>query len=261
MKFCENFQAILIAVDGSQKLILRTRCKMWSCAFCAAVNRSMWQAKIISGIEALQGEWAWFTLTAHSKKRTPESSLGNLRGAWDRLMKRMKRNYGKFAYVRVYEEHKDGAYHLHAIANFKFEDIKIRVSRNGKKTPHSEWMDGAAKDLKIGYYTHANNIPLDDEHHAGYVAAYVTKYIVKLSPTMKDDLGRIRHIQTSRHFPALERPEAGLDWQMKSGYYDEDFFKDMKDGIKVLDFNTGEIISSDNFLGTYVYPPDFDHRN
>jgi len=258
MLFCENFKAILIANDDDKKLITRTRCKMWSCDYCAEKNRSIWRAKIINGINVRGGQWCWFTLTAHGKQRSPDASLKNLRNAWDKLIKRMKRKYGKFAYVRVYEEHKDGAYHCHAIGSFNFDDIAVRTSTDGETTTYSRWLAKTAKNLKIGYYTHAANIELDVNHHAGYVAAYVTKYIVKLSPQFRETLGRVRHIQTSQGWPK-KQDENELEWMLKTGYYDADFANDMRDGIRVIDTQTGEIITSDNFIDNYVYPPEFSH--
>lgn len=258
--YCENFRAILVAFDGNKKLITRTRCKQWSCEFCANINRTIWRAKIINGINEYDSDdWCWFTLTAHSRTRTASSSLSNLRGAWDVLIKRMKRKYGKFAYVRVYEEHANGAYHLHAIGSFAFGDIKTRKGKDGSEVKYSQWLAENAVDLSLGYYTHADDMKKSAEHHAGYVASYVTKYIVKMSPQFKEDLGRIRHIQTSQNWPKL--PERGnmLDWELKTGYYIDDFVNDTASGVTVVDINTGVTVTSDNFLDTYIYPPDFAH--
>lgn len=259
MKYCANFNAILTAkTDSNERLITRTRCKMWSCSYCADVNRKIWQAKIITGINLLGGQWSWFTLTAHSKKRGAVASLANLRGAMDRLLKRMKRRFGNFAYVRVYETHADGSYHCHAICNFAFDDLKTRKSRNSDKTvTYSVWLAETAKNLKIGYYTHAGNIDLDENHHAGYVASYITKYIVKLTPAAIAELGRVRHIQKSQNWPKKALAGDDLDWLLKSGYYYEDFYVDITTQTVVRDIQTGHVITSDDFLDDAVYPTDF----
>lgn len=260
MKFCENFNAIITAKDGNTRLLTRTRCKMWTCAYCANINRKIWQARIIEHINQNKDlDWSWFTLTAHSKKRGAKSSIKNLRGAWDKLIKRIKRKYSqidKIHYIRVFEEHKDGSYHLHCIISLKWQNIKIRASKDGSSTSYDKWLAKQARELKIGYYTHAANF---DGKHAGYIAGYVVKYMTKLSVTMKQELGRIRHIQTTQGWTKFEN-ENPLDWNMKSGYYEDDLIEDIKSKTKVLDIQTGQYVTYDDFLDTYIYPPEFDHR-
>ena len=258
--YCKNFNAIITTKDGNTRLVTRTRCKMWTCEYCASINRKIWRARIIDHINKHKDlDWSWFTLTAHSKKRGAVKSIANLRGAWDKLLKRIKRKYShidKIHYVRVFEEHKDGSYHLHCIISLKWQNLKIRTQKNGKIVSYDAWLAKQAKDLKIGYYTHAANF---DGKHAGYIAGYVTKYMTKLSVSMKDELGRIRHIQTSQGWRKFEN-ESELDWTMKSGYYEDDLIEDMKSKVKVLDIQTGQYITYDDFEYTYVYPIEFDHR-
>lgn len=262
MKFCENFNAIITTIDDKQnaRLITRTRCKMWTCAYCAQINQKTWRARIIDHINKNKNlDWSWFTLTAHSKKRGAEKSLKNLRGAWDKLMKRIKRKYGKthkLHYCRVYEEHKDGSYHLHCIISLKWQNLRNRKSKDGTTVSYDTWLAKQARELKIGYYTHAANFI---GKHAGYIAGYVTKYMTKLSPTMKHELGRVRHIQTSQGWSNFEN-ETDYDWQMKAGYYEDDLIDDMKNKRKVLDIQTGLYVTYDEFLYSYVYPVEFDHR-
>jgi len=260
--FCENFNAIITTVDTkqNQRLITRTRCKMWTCRYCAEVNRKIWRARIIEHINSYSElDWSWFTLTAHSKKRGAKNSLKNLRQAWDKMMKRIKRKYGKthkIHYCRVFEEHKDGSYHLHCIISLKWQNLKVRTQKNGKSVSYDTWLARQARELKIGYYTHAANF---EGKHAGYIAGYVTKYMTKLSPTMKDELGRVRHIQTSQNWTQFEN-ESDLDWNMKSGYYEDDLLADIKAKRKVVDIQTGQYVTYDDFLDRYIYPPEFDHR-
>ena len=257
-EYCPHFQAILTAsIANGDTLVTRTRCKMWSCEFCAARNREIWRAWLIDNVNKKAGAWSWFTITAHSKKRGERASLTNLRGAWDKLIKRMKRHLGKFEYVRVYEKHKDGSYHAHALISAHFGDIRVRCSNDGSETKYSVWLANAAKECGLGYYTHADDIPLTQ--HAGYIVSYISKYIVKIDASFKRELGRVRHIQASQGFGAIESlPE--LDWSMRSGIYLDDVIAHENAGTLIKDINTGEIVTEYNFVTTYIYPQEFDHR-
>lgn len=254
--FCSNFQALLVGIDGDKLLIARTRCKMWTCPHCATVNQKMWRARIIQHIsDNKELNWTWFTLTAHSKKRGI-ASLANLRQAWDTLMKRMKRKFGKFQYCRVFERHKDGSFHLHAIASFWFGDIKERKSRkDGTKTKYSVWLKTNASELKLGYYTHADDI---ETSHAGYIASYVTKYMTKLSDIAKDEFGRIRRIQVSQGWTKWAKASESMTWQLEGGIFEQDLDNAYREKLTYIDINTGEELNYDNFVDHIVYPPEFD---
>lgn len=255
--FCPNFRAILVAETATgDYLCVRTRCKMWSCPYCAVKNQKMWRARIINHIQNERGVWTWFTLTAHSKKRGA-ASLANLRGVWDTLIKRMKRKYGKFQYCRVYERHKDGSYHLHAIASFHFGDIKERRARkDGTRTKYSVWLKTNATQLKLGYYTHADDINVS---HSGYIASYVTKYMTKFFAGQKSELGRIRHIQVSQDW--LKMPdESLLKWDMKSAIFISDYEAAWKSGKTITDIQTGERLSWDTFADHIMYPHEFERQ-
>lgn len=258
MRRCENFDGVLLATDtdSNQRLITTVRCKQWTCSYCAKQNAKQWRAKIIHHINEVGGDWSWFTLTAKGGKRTAKSTLANLRQAWDRLVKRIKRKFSdldKLHYCRVYEQHKNGAYHLHCIISVHWDDIKIRKQRNGKEVKYSDWLAKTAKKLDIGYYTHADNF---EGEHAGYIAGYVAKYMTKMSATMKAEVGRVRHIQTSQGWTKKE-VDKKYKWEVHSAYFDKDFYHDTKNGLSVIDIQTGEKITTDTFL-TRSYYPDFE---
>jgi len=252
---CPNFEAVLVGVDNDKLLVARLRCNMWTCPYCAIVKQKMWRARIIEHIENSGCVWTWFTLTAHSKARGI-ASLENLRGAWDTLIKRMKRKFGKFQYCRVFERHKDGSYHLHCIASFHFGDIKERKARkDGKKTKYSVWLKTNATALHLGYYTHADDI---ETSHSGYIASYVTKYMTKLSDVAKGEYGRIRHIQVSKGWTKWQRESDGMRWQRESGVFEQDVINAIGQDMCYVDAVTGEAITLDNFIEHIVYPPEFD---
>jgi len=252
-EFCPNFQAILLALENNTIMVARTRCKMWTCPYCAAINQKKWRARIIEHIENSDCPWTWFTLTAHSKKRGL-ASLINIRKAWDVLMKRMKRKYGKFQYCRVFERHKDGSYHLHAIAGFHFGDIRERKARkDGTRTKYSVWLKTNATALHLGYYTHADDI---ERNHSGYIASYVTKYMTKLSDVAKGEYGRIRRIQVSQGWAKWKVDKTGF-WEVSGGVFEQDVLSAGLDHYRYVDIETGEQLSYDNFIDHVIYPPEF----
>lgn len=253
-KFCENFNALATSDNGQVIKIARIGCGQWNCEYCAKVLARQWRARIIDAVNKIGGMWSWFTLTAHGKKRGAVNSIANLRGAWDTLMKRMKRKYGKFEYVRVFEQHKDGSFHIHAIGNFHFGDIRTRKQRDGKEVKYSKWLAKTAKELGIGYYTHADDI--EENHHAGYVASYVTKYMTKMSGDFIDFLGRVRRIQPSQGFPKL--PKNAEKWEFKRQWDIDDAMQAHAENKTVVDVQTGEIVGAGYFGDdVYIYPPSF----
>lgn len=257
--YCENFKALAMQSQpiDRKRVFVRLRCKMWTCEFCAAKNRQIWRATLIHHINLKKGAWCWFTLTAHRYARGELKSLDNLRGAWDKLMKRMKRKFGKFDYARVYERHADGSYHIHAIASFNFDDIKTRRSKkDGKETSYSSWLQKTAWGLGLGMYTHAANVEAIFQNHGGFVASYVTKYIVKISVDDWQQLKRVRHIQVSQGWTRKKADIPPSDWQFKFGVYYPDVVEAMG-SYALVDSGNGHMVTVDDFEDTYIYPPDF----
>jgi hypothetical protein len=289
LTYCPNFSALVVK-DTTEQLIpvVRARCGMWTCEFCAEKNRSIWRARLINHImKNLDREWAWFTLTAHSKARGAFRSITNLRNAWDKLVKRMKRKYGDFDYVRIFERHADGSYHIHCIASIYFDDIYYRVTRNGKKAglpvPYSLWLKYNAIELSTGMYTHAENFAskfndiaqikhkvsgkskADVEQteleikamQAGLVASYITKYVTKIEPEFKTEIGRVRHIQTSQKWLRPEKLEDAEKWIFKHGIYYDDVVAAIRTNQAYSDGSAQHIVTLDDFINTYIYPSEF----
>jgi len=250
---CENFKGILTTVHENQRWIAQARCKQWPCAYCAQQNAKIWQARIIQHINTHNLNWSWFTLTAHSKKRTASASLKNLREAWDKLRKRIRRHFPdieKIHYVRVYERHQSGAYHLHCIISVLWDDIKQRTQKNGKVVSYSAWLAKTAKELKIGYYTHAANFT---DKHAGYIAGYVAKYMTKQIDPAES---RVRMIQASQGW-TNEKPQSEYNWQVWNNYGERDYNVDLHHKRTVIDLNEKKELSYDDFLIVDYYPVVF----
>ena len=248
--YCPNFSAVLLTTTNEGiNLAAAGRCKMWDCEFCAKKNSAKWAAVLIDFIRKSGTSWSWFTLTArasaHKSVDPARYTLDNLKNAWDRLMKRMKRKFGKFEYCRVYEKHKSGAYHLHCIGQFHFDDIRTRNEGKPNAYKDSDWLRRQAVDLKLGYMTHADNI---GRSKAGLVAWYVVKYMTKID---KESFAGVRRIQTSRGIKYNQQSD--LVWKIKSGLYLEDLLLSDSDYYLI---NEGRTLSTDDFLTEYAWPPD-----
>lgn len=201
---CSNAFSTFLFHVGETGLITfgQASCKQWKCPECALKNTKRWIARIIDGINKLGGDWYFATVTAHKWWRG-EKSLINLRANWHKLRKRMAREAKKtgveMAYVRVWEHHKDGSYHMHIINN---------VGVNTK------WLKDNAAECGMGFMAHQDGIV-----NAGQAAGYVAKYMLKQS---KDD--------TLHSFPkGARRIEVSANWvkwhdkKQEGWYYAGDF--------------------------------------
>lgn len=260
---CPNFRGVARAYnsDTSEHLVAQLRCKMWTCEYCARQNAMQWRAAITHYI-ANGGErvWSFHTFTmpewVHKAGRNStekyELSCGLIRKNWDALSKRLKREYGKFQYVRVIEQHKSGVAHIHYLASFHAGDVR-RVEREDDSIYHySPTIKEHVVDCDFGYILDNRNITESDKA-AYHVGKYITKYMTKdLSETdVSRKSFRVRKIQTSRGIKRLNF-ETELQWVLKSGVYKDEF--DSSDEVW-LDVTRGKRIDDGSFMGGAVYPP------
>lgn len=154
--------------EETQKIeFAKGTCNMWSCETCGARNSKKWIARVIDGCNKLPANsWYFATITAHRKWRGSNKSLANLRKNWQKLKQRMMRLTVKqgeeFFYVRVWEAHKDGSFHMHVITN-------APVS--------TRWLKDNASKCGLGYQA-----KYDEVVNAGQVAGYISKYMLKSMP-------------------------------------------------------------------------------
>ncbi len=254
MSFCPNFSGLLWSDDGAGRILLaRTRCKQWDCHHCSELNRAIWKAKLIHGINEIGGAWSFWSITAHRKMRGYDASLRNLRGAWGKLYHRLKRKHGSFQYARVYEPHSDGSLHIHVISNIVFADIVAGVARNGNAINYSRWLKDTVPACGGGYQTDARNLT----GHGGYVASYVVKYMTKEIGAFTKARGRLRRIQLSQKWPKTGLTDVAGDklaWTLIDALYPRDCVGFWQDGKEIVDISTGQVIDSDVFL-TFAYYP------
>jgi len=252
MRYCPHFKAALTTTtEDGQKIAVAGRCKQWSCPYCAKRNRDRWLAVLLDHINKSRTSWSWFTLTAHRNAHRSNDNarytLLNISRAWDRLIKRMRRKYGQFEYCRVYEHHKSGAYHLHAIRQYEWDDLTRRNVGKENEYSDSAWLRKTAANLGMGYMTHAENI---GRAKAGVTAFYVVKYMTQLDD--KVAFSGVRRIQTSRGIKYGSTSE--YTWDFKSGLYLDQLNLNSDDNFFLI--NEGRKLCTDDFETSHVWPSD-----
>lgn len=254
--FCQNFQAH--ALNRDTKQFVRLRCKQWSCEFCAGLNRYIWRKHIASVVRVRGYEnWSLVTVTARAKAHKHGTTLETIIKSWDKLIKRLKRAWGNFEYLRVYEKHESGQFHAHMLINYKPDDAtdakKYQAVGKGRR-----YRGQAHKELKracwgsgLGYICDFSPIDtdgLEGEHAINRVAYYVTKYLTKNLANVPKGT---RRIQPSL---GIGKPRgidgAGGKWEAKLFLYEHDI-----DELGVIeDVSRKHLVSYDDFDSIEVYP-------
>jgi len=176
----------LSGISEKERVVILTKpaCKMWNCPACAARNAKRWIARVINHINrvgTVHG-WQFFTLTAHEKWRGKDASVKNLRQGWKKLYNRLREEFGVSDYVRVWERHGDGSFHLHGLVD----------------TPITKkWLKRNARACGMGYQVDVR--PVDN---AGKIAGYISKYMVKSGLGEEYPKG-LRRIEVSRSWTKL----------------------------------------------------------
>jgi hypothetical protein len=185
--------------DDEKLLHVRANCKMWSCETCGANNARVWIARIINGVNMLGGRWFFLTLTANRKTRGLKS-VPNIRTGWKKFYNRILANFEKTAkdicYIKVWEQHEDGTFHLHILINICL----------GKR-----WAKNNAATVGLGYQAEWNEVD-----NAGKIAGYVSKYSLKNATIARGGIAwpkGLRRIEGSRNWPKLTRKETNETWK------------------------------------------------
>lgn len=203
LRVCSNAPSRwMIGTDSDTMtcMVCRPACKRWSCPECAARNARRWIARVINGVNQLDGDWFMFTLTSHEHWRGSRT-VPNLRQGWKKLYNRMRRKFGTNHYVKVWELHSDKqSFHLHGL-------IDTYVGHR--------WIKDNARECGMGYQVDFHNVD-----NAGKVAGYIAKYFLKSEGVLKDEpdawVKNLRRIETDRDWPELPELEqmSRFDWQI-----------------------------------------------
>ncbi len=226
-------------------MVLRARCGQWSCAFCAPINQSQWRKHLTKRIDDLGGRWSFMTLTAHQAAHANGWTLANLRDAYKPIYDAIRYNFGAqkpLEYVRVFEQHQSGEFHIHMLWRINLEPfsemnlwLKDLVTRNGLGW-RCEW-----KAAYEGSSVHG-------------IAHYVLKYMTKAGQGGMEMPKGIRRIQTSQGIGAMKPERSKEGWKLSSGVYRGE----LRYYERVIDVQTGHVVTDSDFKGWRVYPPELD---
>jgi len=196
---CEAYEVpFFFRLDETEQKIefKKGSCKMWSCRACGARNAKKWIARVIDGCNKLPAKaWYFATITAHRYWRG-ERSLENLRNNWQKLKQRMEyltaKQGEKHFYVRVWEAHKDGSFHMHLITNAPVD---------------TRWLKDNAAQCGLGYQA-----KIDEAVNAGQVAGYISKYMLKSIPNATHYPKGARRIEVSHTW--VKWHEKDTEWKV-----------------------------------------------
>jgi len=266
--YCQRFKKVLVSHAPQMSKLTRTRCKMWDCRFCAVVNRKRWRAALLAYLNSVAGKekvWSFNTITVpraihkHANAEFRMSlSLAFIRKNWDKLIKRLKREYGNFSYVRVLEQHQSGVLHIHLLSSFHHTDLHVGIGKKGASYSYSPSFKRHLTETGFGFITNSQNIL--DEHgesaNAGLVVGYITKYMTKQSDAFAQAVAgkRVRRVLTSRDIGSPKQVESEEQWFLRDGVYLFEVLIDESYGRIWVDLNTGAIITLDDFPNGDIYP-------
>lgn len=253
---CPNFSLVVWKREAGRIVMSRIRCKMWSCPYCAKINRELWRSHLKKRIGRLGGEWWFITITAAEWYREQAKSLENLRRGLNLLFKRIRRVFGKVDYVRVYELHKKGAFHAHIIISSLSGRVRYRRARSGLRCFYptekrdletwslKTWFKKTSRALKMGYMVDVQKVDGIQK-----VVNYICKYITKEKQNF--DVRGLRRIQTSSAIGAANPREAGKGWNVGGHVWAGD-----AKGLPLYDANLKLTINPSYWLNNIVYPPE-----
>lgn len=223
--------------DDEKNVVLfgKGTCQRWNCESCGARNAKRWIARIIKGCNTHADDWYFCTITADEKWRGKHSSLLNLRRNWPKLRKRLARLAKKhgvaLVYVRVWEAHKDGSFHMHLITNFPVEE---------------RWLKDNSKTSGMGYQAKS-----EKAKNPGQVAGYISKYMVKSLPNATHYPKGARRIEVSENWVRWNKKESEWDVCLTLGIaaMKRDTFKSKGYRVRDLSIRNAEKIRERNFNG------------
>lgn len=269
---CPNFKGLLLSekTKSGDRLLVRARCKQWSCPVCAVQNMRIWRAFLWRKITMDIGAYGWHfvTLTAHENTQNHALervrailSLKNVREGIARLLKRLRRTFKDFAYVRVFEKHKSGAFHVHMIVRWGKVSYIWRTKKRGKWSFYPDenkpgsgrywsiktYIKNTARECGLGFMCDVQKI---EDSTAGKVVSYVVKYMTKSALSDAEFKG-VRRIQCSRHFGTNDPVEDGLKWIPRAALHPHDLLI-----APIKDINAERYVTLDDFEDTDYYPPE-----
>jgi hypothetical protein len=210
--------------------------------------------------------WCFMTITAHKNahKAGPEMTIRNLQQVWKKLYDRLRRKYKKsLEYVRIFERHKSGRFHMHILINTGLEYDKqeyvIKDKLDEFRHPDCKWLRRNCAELGGGWRVHIKRVWDDQKRssNVGLVVGYILKYMGKDMASFAFPKHQ-RRIQTSRKVgsPATNAKGHGV-WQHRR---EISLTYMVLAERPIIDISTGERLTEASFEGEHYYPPLADYR-
>lgn len=265
MQECMRIKGLMVSEDFKRgyRTIIRLRCKMWGCPYCGPQNAIQWRAYLLDRFNKHMRDekWCFFTITAEggAHREGARATLLQLQKAWKRLYDRLLRRYGKgLQYVRVFETHKSGNFHMHFLLNvgeqYDAHEFLIVSEEDEFKHPECVWLSKVMVDLGAGWRVHIRRVWESQTKTAnvGLVVGYLVKYLGKQLVDM-DMPKHQRRIQTSRQIGSPKTNAKGQGVWVHMREIPRHMLHD--GGAPLLDFSTGEVLQAASFEGEAYYPP------
>lgn len=151
-----------IAPDGKSAIIIPMTCKSWDCPKCQPVKTAQW----IEVAEAGKPE-RFITLTCDPGRfEDAIDAAETMNKQYAKLVEKIRKKYGTFEYIKVWELHKSGFPHLHILARGTFISQK--------------WLSETWSNLGIGEIVDIRKIR-SKVQTTKYVMKYMGKTIGKLA--------------------------------------------------------------------------------
>jgi hypothetical protein len=223
--FCTRFSGILLnRTDDAKWLLFRGRCKQWSCDACAQWNKSLWKQHLLKSIGRIGGYWSMVTITAssysHKKGNTLEAIIKN----FDKLSKRLKRAWGKYEYVRVYEKHKSGQFHVHLLVSWipvdAWDASAYKTAKKGRKSYRGVAYAPLKEDCaQCGLGWCVDIAPIKGDGLEGGNVIFAVSYVVKyLGKQLGVDMPKFtRRIQSSIGVGSANMRSKTDGWELRAG--------------------------------------------
>jgi len=264
MHYCKRIKGVLLSHDYRNGYItlVRISCKQWGCPCCQHKNARNWRAYLLDTFNKRFGheKWCFLTITAHKNahKHSSEATVLNLQQVWKRLYDRLLRRYGAgLQYVRIFEQHKSGRFHMHILLNigeqYDAQKFTIKNKLDEFRHPHCRWLKAACVAVGGGWRVHIRRVWDDQKRSAnvGLVVGYLLKYMGKDMASFAFPKHQ-RRVQTSRRVgsPATSAKGQGT-WEHRREI-GITYLKEAKKNI--VDMTTGEILTEASFEGEGYYP-------
>lgn len=252
IRSCPNFSKFLIGQDGNKTKVVRSRCKRWSCEYCARINAMVWMYRIKDTIED-QKAWSFVTFTSPSEindvEVTTEFSLVIMQKSWKKFREALRYKRGeKFRYLRVYEIQENGRYHIHAILEHVFDDIKTANSGTKREYTYSRWQKDNVVRWGFGTMCNASNFRRNGSDWT--VARYIAKYLTKGDEKIGDG---VRRFQASHGFAKASVSENDIVWSIQDDINHFDLYFYNQSTELVVDVTAGNQITSGEVTPNQTY--------